>query len=558
MRVNVSDVRDASSMQYLVRGQEIIFNLAGQVSHIDSMRDPYTDLEINCRSQLSILEACRHHNPAVKVVFASTRQIYGKPDSLPVTEEHLVRPIDVNGINKAAGEYYHLVYNNVFGIRSCSLRLSNVYGPRQLLKHNRQGFIGWFIRLAVENREIQIFGDGSQLRDVVYVDDVVEAFLQAGASDVCNGEVFNVGGDLPVSLRELADLLVDVAGAGTVRYIPWPGDRRPIDIGSFHTDSSKFRRTVGWTGAVDLRDGLTRTVRLLPGPPDPLRRGAVRRSNGRLMTAGSVPWIDLRPREDAAAVDAAIRRVIDRGWFVLGPEVEAFEVEFAQATGGGQTVAVASGTDALTLTLRALGIGPGDEVITTALSAVYSAQAIMMAGARPVFADIDPNRLTLDPAIAAALVGPRTAAIVPVHLYGQPADLPALAAVADRHGLALVEDCCQAHLATCNGVPIGSIGVAAAYSFYPTKNLGALGDGGAVTTPGHAGRVPASSVAQRRPDGAGPAYGAVGPLATRRAAGRRAASATAPSQTLDRSPPRFGGPVPRRFSRPPGVHTPGT
>ena len=168
----------------------------------------------------------------------------------------------MNGINKAAGESYHLVYNNVFGVRSCSLRLSNVYGPRQLMKHNRQGFIGWFIRLAVENRDIQIFGDGSQLRDVVYVDDVVEAFLQAGASDVCNGEVFNVGGRLPVSLRELADLLVDVAGAGagTVRYIPWPDDRRPIDIGNFHTDSSKFRRAVDWTAAVDLRDGLTRTV----------------------------------------------------------------------------------------------------------------------------------------------------------------------------------------------------------------------------------------------------------------------------------------------------------
>ena len=200
------------------------------------------------------------------------------------------------------------------------------------------------------------------------------------------------------------------------------------------------------------------------------------------MTAGTVPWIDLRPREDAGAIDAAIRRVIDRGWFVLGPEVEAFEFEFAQATRGGQTVAVASGTDALTLTLRALGIGPGDEVITTALSAVYTAQAIIMAGAHPVFADIDPDRLTLDPAVAASLVGPRTAAIIPVHLFGQPADLPALAAVADRHGLALIEDCCQAHLATCNGVPIGSIGVAAAYSFYPTKNLGALGDGGAVTT----------------------------------------------------------------------------
>ena len=178
--VNVADVRQASTMNYLVQGREVIFNLAGQVSHIDSMRDPHTDLEINCRSQLTLLEACRHHNPRAKVIFASTRQIYGKPDELPVTERHLVRPTDVNGINKAAGEYYHLVYNNVFGVRACALRLTNVYGPRQLLRHNRQGFIGWFIRLVLEDQEIQVFGDGSQIRDFVYVDDAVEAFLRGG------------------------------------------------------------------------------------------------------------------------------------------------------------------------------------------------------------------------------------------------------------------------------------------------------------------------------------------------------------------------------------------
>ena len=261
VRVNISDVRDASSMKYLVRDREVIFNLAGQVSHIDSMRDPYTDLEINCRSQLSILEACRHHNPMVKVVFASTRQIYGKPDYLPVTEAHLVRPIDVNGINKAAGEYYHLVYNNVFGVRSCALRLTNVYGPRQLIKHNRQGFIGWFIRLAVENETIQLYGDGSQLRDFVYVDDVVDALLRAGATDACNGEVFNVGGAGPVSLAKLAELLVEVAGTGAVQYIEWPAERRSIDIGDFYADSTKFETAVGWRRDVDLRDGLDRTVR---------------------------------------------------------------------------------------------------------------------------------------------------------------------------------------------------------------------------------------------------------------------------------------------------------
>jgi UDP-glucose 4-epimerase len=260
VRVNVADVRQASTMNYLVRDRDIIFNLAGQVSHIDSMRDPHTDLDINCRSQLTLLEACRHHNPAAKVVYASTRQIYGKPDHLPVTEQQLVRPTDVNGINKAAGEYYHLVYNNVFGVRACSLRLTNVYGPRQLIKHNRQGFIAWFIRLALENREIQVFGDGSQVRDFVYVDDAVNAFLAAGASDACNGQAFNVGGDEHIAHRELVKLLVDCAGSGRYRFVEWPPEKKAIDIGSFYADSTRFKQTTGWAPAVRLGEGLTRTL----------------------------------------------------------------------------------------------------------------------------------------------------------------------------------------------------------------------------------------------------------------------------------------------------------
>jgi UDP-glucose 4-epimerase len=259
LRVNIADVRQQSTMNYLVRDCEVIFNLAGQVSHIDSMRDPYTDLEINCRSQLSLLEACRRFNSRVKVVFAGTRQVYGKPDTLPVSELHLVRPTDVNGINKAAGEYYHLVYNNVFGVRACSLRLTNVYGPRQLVKHNRQGFIGWFIRLAVEDGEIQIYGDGSQVRDFVYVDDAVDAFLRVAATDSTNGEVFNVGGT-PISHRDLVALLIDIAGTGRVRYVPWPPDKKAIDIGSFYADWSKLHAAVGWEPRVNLREGLSRTV----------------------------------------------------------------------------------------------------------------------------------------------------------------------------------------------------------------------------------------------------------------------------------------------------------
>jgi UDP-glucose 4-epimerase len=260
VQINIADIRQQTTMNYLVRGRDVIFNLAGQVSHIDSMRDPYTDLEINCRSQLTVLEACRNHNPTVKVVFAGTRQVYGKPDSLPVSERHLVRPTDVNGINKAAGENYHLVYNNVFGVRGCSLRLTNVYGPRQLIRHNRQGFIGWFIRLAIEDKTIQIYGDGSQLRDFVYVDDAADAFLRAGASDACNGEVFNVGGDEAVSHRDLTTRLVGVAGSGRVQYVEWPAEKKAIDIGSFYADSTKFTTATGWAPAVPLADGLRRTV----------------------------------------------------------------------------------------------------------------------------------------------------------------------------------------------------------------------------------------------------------------------------------------------------------
>jgi UDP-glucose 4-epimerase len=260
LRVNIADVRQESTMNYLVREHDVIFNLAGQVSHIDSMQDPYTDLDINCRAQLSLLEACRRHNPDVKIVYAGTRQVYGHPERLPVTEDHLVRPTDVNGINKAAGEYYHLVYNNVFNVRTCSLRLTNVYGPRQLIKHNRQGFIGWFIRLTIEDGEIQIYGDGSQMRDFVYVDDAADAFLRAGATDACNGRALNVGGLEPISHRDLVALLLRIAGTGRSRFVDWPPDKKAIDIGSFYADSSLIGTVLGWKPTTTLADGLARTI----------------------------------------------------------------------------------------------------------------------------------------------------------------------------------------------------------------------------------------------------------------------------------------------------------
>jgi UDP-glucose 4-epimerase len=259
VKINVADVR-GHAMEYLVRGQEILFNLAGQVSHIDSMTDPFTDLEINCRSQLWILEAVRKNNPGLKIVYAGTRQIYGKPVRLPVDESHPLNPTDVNGINKISGEFYHLLYHSVYGIRTCSLRLTNTFGPRQLIRHNRQGFIGWFVRQAVLGEEILLFGDGRQKRDFDFVDDAVDAFLRAGALDAADGQVFNLGGAPPVSLLDLVKTMVEIAGRGSWRLVPFPEDRKKIDIGDFYAEAGKIRAALGWASRTPLRDGLERTL----------------------------------------------------------------------------------------------------------------------------------------------------------------------------------------------------------------------------------------------------------------------------------------------------------
>ncbi len=259
VKVNISDVRDAHSMQNLVKDKDYLFNLAGQTSHLDSMQDPNTDLEINCRAQLSILESCRKHNSDIKIIFASTRQIYGKPERLPVDESHLLRPTDVNGINKMAGEWYHILYNNVYGIRSCALRLTNTYGPRMRVKDARQTFLGIWIKLVLEGKPFDVWG-GAQLRDFTYVDDAVEACLLAATSEKANGKVFNLGGCEVISLKDLADLLVAANGKGTFNAREFPAERKRIDIGDYYADDRLIRSELNWSPQVNIQKGLAKTL----------------------------------------------------------------------------------------------------------------------------------------------------------------------------------------------------------------------------------------------------------------------------------------------------------
>lgn len=256
--VNLSDVRDGHGFRAIARDQDVLFNLAGQTSHQDSMAAPFTDLEINCTAQLSILEACRAVNPNIRIVFASTRQIYGRPDYLPVDEKHLLRPTDVNGINKMAGEWYHILYNNVYGIRTCALRLTNTYGPGMRIKDARQTFLGIWIKQLLDGNPFSVWG-GEQLRDFNHVDDAVDAMLLVATDERAAGQIFNLGDSDIVSLRTLADRLIEANGSGTYEIHAFPEDRKRIDIGDYYADFSRLA-TLGWSPRVRMADGLRNTL----------------------------------------------------------------------------------------------------------------------------------------------------------------------------------------------------------------------------------------------------------------------------------------------------------
>ena len=257
--VNISDMRDANSLDILVQSKDFIFNLAGQVSHGDSMRDPQLDLGVNCVSTMNLVEACRKHNTDVRMLYTSTRQVYGRPQKLPVTEDHPTVPIDVNGINKLAAEYYHLLYHGTYGLRSTVLRMTNTFGPRQQIRSNRQGFATIFLRLALRGETISLYGGGEQVRDFNYVDDVVTAMLLAITNNQCYGKFFNLGSTKAYSLLQFVELLKKTC-TFKVESVPFPEDKKIIDIGDYYGDFSKFQAATGWKPEVDLEEGLDRTI----------------------------------------------------------------------------------------------------------------------------------------------------------------------------------------------------------------------------------------------------------------------------------------------------------
>jgi len=258
--INLSDIRDAFSLNELIKGQDYIFNLAGQTSHLDSMENPFTDLDINAKAQLSILEASRKHNPDARIVFASTRQIYGKPKYLPVDEKHPRHPVDVNGINKIAGEQYHILYHEVYGIASSVLRLTNTYGPRMRIKDARQTFLGIWLRNLLQGKPIQVFGDGKQRRDYNFVDDVIDALLLSATSKDAIGRAFNLGANDPLSLEETAKIMCNQIVGTEYEMVPFPQDRKAIDVGDFICDYSSFSNSFGWKPKISFEKGISKSI----------------------------------------------------------------------------------------------------------------------------------------------------------------------------------------------------------------------------------------------------------------------------------------------------------
>lgn len=259
-KIVIKDIGEQALINSLVKNQDFIFSLAGQVSHVDSLEKPFQDLKSNCLAQLSLLEACKKYNPKTKIVFAGTRGQYGKYVYLPVDENHPTKPIDVNGINKMAAESYYLLYYRNYGLRTVSLRLTNTYGPRQQMKNTTQGFLNFFIRSAIDGKDIKIFGRGTQIRDFNYIDDVINAFLISAANKDSDGQIFNLGSNMPVSVIDVAKLVIELCGSGRIKHVSFPEKYKMTEVGNYVSNNMKIKKILGWKPEVSLKEGLGKTI----------------------------------------------------------------------------------------------------------------------------------------------------------------------------------------------------------------------------------------------------------------------------------------------------------
>ncbi len=259
VRVIIDNLNNQKVIERAIRDRDYIFNLAGTLSHVDSMTNPLFDLNINCESQIFLLEACKKLNRQTKIIFSGTRNQYGKALYLPVDEKHMQEPTDINGINSMAAEKYHLLYSNIYGIRSVSLRLTNTFGPRHQMKHPKQGVLNWFIRVLMDKKEVNLYGDGTQIRDVNYIDDAVEALLIAAANNKTVGQIYNLGGGA-ITLKEFVEKVITVLGYGKYKLVKFPKERKNIEIGNYVADIKKISSDLGWKPNTTIDDGIKKTI----------------------------------------------------------------------------------------------------------------------------------------------------------------------------------------------------------------------------------------------------------------------------------------------------------
>ena len=468
--ISNADLRETDKVQELVKDKDFIFNLAGRSTQKSSMADPFSDSSVNCLSHLSLLEAHRKSGSKAKIIYTGTRTQYGKIEKNPVSENHPLNFVDFNGIHNHFSEMYHMFYHRKYGVDVCSLRLSNVYGPRHVTEGDEVGVLPLFIKKAEKNEAITIHGDGSNVRDFVYVSDVITALCIAALKGESIGKIFNVGSGTPSTLKQMAEKVIEVYDSGKINYLEAPAENKSLEIGDFVADISKIRSLLGWFPSVSLEEGIRKTHEFY------------KEKNSTKDIP--VPMVNLKANYFSIKdeIDSAVSNVVESGSYILGGEVKKFEEEFAKYNNARFCVSVSNGTEAIHISLMACGVKEGDEVITTPFTAVPTIVAIESAGGVPVFADIKPETFNIDPEAIKKKITHKTKAIVVVHLFGNPCEMDKIMEIAKNNNLKVIEDACQAHGAEFNSVKVGTFGDVGCFSFYPTKNLGAMGDGGAVIT----------------------------------------------------------------------------